>query len=52
MIKLLRSEKIMYSFYYYVSDEMGSFYDEIGITTMESVYNDSDFSTPIIYILS
>lgn len=31
---------------------MGKYYDTIPSTTMEQIYNDSDFSTPIIFILS
>ncbi|KAL4470156.1 hypothetical protein ABPG72_009081 [Tetrahymena utriculariae] len=52
LIKIFRPEKVMHSFSHYVSDELGKFYDEIVTSNMESVYNDSDCFTSIIFILS
>lgn len=31
---------------------MGSYFDEIKSTTIEEIYNTSDYKTPIIFILS
>lgn len=52
IIKALRPEKLMQSFSSYVVDQLGSFYDEIPLTSMDEVYEGSDERTPIIYILS
>jgi dynein heavy chain len=52
LIKIFRQEKIMHSFSYYVSENMGKVYDEIASSSMEDVFNDSNCQTPIIFILS
>lgn len=52
IIKALRPEKLMQSFSAYVADQMGSYYDEVPSSTLDSLITDSDERTPIIFILS
>jgi dynein heavy chain, axonemal len=52
VIKGMVPEKIMKEFSNYVTFEMGSYFDEIKTTTMDEIYNTSDYKTPIIFILS
>ena len=42
----------MQSFSAYVADQMGSYYDEVPSSTLDSLITDSDERTPIIFILS
>lgn len=42
----------MFAFKNYVRAHMGDFYVEAMTTTMESIYNDTNNLTPLIFILS
>lgn len=52
IVKIFRSEKILFALSNYVENNIGRFYLESPNTTMETLYNDSDVSTPIIFVLS
>ena len=42
----------MFSLSKYVLENLGKFYLESPIITMEKIYVDSDYKTPIIFVLS
>lgn len=52
LVRGLCFEKIMREFSHYVQDQMGTFFDEIKTTSLDEIYNTSDYKTPIIFILS
>lgn len=52
MLKAYRPEKIAFAFQLYVLNNMGLFYVESQSATMEVVYADTDYKTPLIFILS
>lgn len=52
LIKIFRPEKLMFGFSNYVEDNIGKFYLEIPQINMNQIYEDSDVSTPIIFVLS
>ena len=52
IVKIFRSEKLMFGLSKYVLDNLGKFYLESPLVTMEKLYFDSDFKTPIIFVLS
>jgi len=52
ILKIFRSEKILFALSNYVMHYMGKYYLEPPKTTMEILYNDSDVSMPIIFVLS
>ena len=52
LLKAFRAEKLMFAFQNYVLEHMGKFYVESPPVTMELVYQDTDYKTPLIYILS
>ena len=51
LLKVFRSEKLMFAFKNYVKMNMGTFYTEGKPVTMEDMYNDMDQFTPLIFIL-
>jgi len=52
LLKAFRPEKIAFAFQIYVLDNMGKFYIESQSATMEVIYADTDYKTPLIFILS
>ncbi len=52
VLKAFRPEKIAISFQMYVLNNMGKFFIESPSVTMEVVYADTDYKTPLIFILS
>ena len=52
VLKVFRPEKTLYSASNYVEKELDVFYTKALGATVESVYNESDYKTPIIFILS
>jgi dynein heavy chain len=52
IVKIFRSEKILFALSSYVEANVGRFYLESPNTTMEILYNDSNVATPIIFVLS
>jgi dynein heavy chain len=52
LLKVFRSEKIMFAVSNYVNQYLGKYYLEPPKTTMEILYEDSDPATPIIFVLS
>lgn len=52
IIKGLAPEKVMKEYSNYVSQEMGSFFDEIKTTTIDQIFKTADYKTPLIFILS
>ena len=52
VLKCIRPEKLMYAFAKYVMSNLGKYYLESPSLTMEKIYKDSDYKTPIIYVLS
>lgn len=51
LLKVFRSEKLMFAFKNYVKRHMGQFYVEGIPVTMENIYTDTDNLTPLIFIL-
>ena len=52
LLKAYRPEKLSFAFQNYVLKRMGKFYVEGQTVTMEAVYSDTDYKTPMIFILS
>ena len=52
ILKIFRGEKILFALGNYVLAYLGLYYLEPPKTTMEILYNDSEVSTPIIFVLS
>lgn len=52
ILRIFRPEKLMFAFKNYVRRHMGDFYVEAQTVTMESIYQDTDYLTPLIFILS
>jgi dynein heavy chain len=52
VLKAFRQEKLMFSFQIYVRDNMGRFFIDPQSVTMEIVQADTDYRTPLIFILS
>lgn len=52
LLKAFRPEKIAFAFQMYVLNNMGKFYIESHSATMEVIYGDTDYKTPLIFILS
>ena len=52
ILKIWRSEKLMFSFTDYVKEEMGTFFIEPPPSTMDVIFPDTDVKTPFIYVLS
>jgi len=52
ILKAFRPEKLSFAFQDYVLKSMGKFFVEGQTVTMEAVYNDTDYKTPMIFILS
>lgn len=52
LIRAMKPENIVLSIGQYVSDQLGKFYEESAVATMEDVYAESDCRTPVIFILS
>lgn len=52
LIKVFRPEKLMFAFKKYVNTRMGIFFTTPQSITMEILYNDTETSTPLIFILS
>ena len=52
ILKIFRSEKILFALSSYVNEFLGQYYLEAPKTTMEILYNESDVSMPIIFVLS
>lgn len=52
VLKIFRGEKILFALGNYVLSYLGLYYLEPPKTTMEILYNDSEVSTPIIFVLS
>jgi dynein heavy chain len=52
ILKAFRPEKLSFAFQNLVLNRMGKFYVEGQTVTMEAVYNDTDYKTPMIFILS
>ena len=52
VLKCFREEKVVYAVSNYVSTQMGQKYVETPPVDMQEIYNDTDFKTPVIFILS
>lgn len=52
LLKALAPEKLMNAIGQYVSNELGSYYEQAPVATLESIFNSSDSKTPMIIILS
>jgi dynein heavy chain len=52
LLKVFRPEKLMFAFKNYVRTHMGQYYVEAQTVTMDSIYQDTDMHTPLIFILS
>ena len=52
LLKALAPEKLMNAIGQYVSNELGSYYEQAPAATLESIFNSSDSKTPMIIILS
>jgi dynein heavy chain len=52
VVKIFRSEKLLFGFSHYVEHEIGKFYLEIPRIDMQEIYQDSDVRTPVIFVLS
>jgi len=52
VLKAFRPEKIMFAFQIYVQQNMGNYFVESQSVTMEVVQADTDYKTPLIFILS
>ena len=52
LIKVVKPEKLMFSFASYVKSALDSFYTESPPVTMETLYQDSEPRIPIIFVLS
>jgi dynein heavy chain len=52
VLKIFRSEKVLFALGNYVMHYLGKYYLEPPKTTMEILYNDSDVAMPIIFVLS
>jgi len=52
MLKAFRPEKLAFAFQIYVLNNMGKFFIESQSATMDVVYADTDYKTPLIFILS
>jgi len=52
LLKAFRPEKLAFAFQIYVLNNMGKFFIESQSATMEVVYADTDYKTPLIFILS
>jgi len=52
VLKAFRPEKLSFAFQDYVLKRMGKFFIEGQTVTMETVYSDTDYKTPMIFILS
>lgn len=52
VLKAFRSEKLMFAFQNYVIDNMGDYFVKSQNVTMEVVQADTDYMTPLIFILS
>ena len=52
LVKIFKPEKIQMGCMYYVEEELGSFYIEDTSVRMDDLFADSDYKTPIIFILS
>ena len=52
ILKICRPEKILFAVSNYVKHIIGKFYLESPHLEMDKIYQDSDFMTPIIFVLS
>ncbi|KAL4466850.1 hypothetical protein ABPG74_010447 [Tetrahymena malaccensis] len=52
LVRLLREEKSLYAMTYYVEQSLGSKFSSNNAAVMEEVYKDTDYKTPLIFILS
>ncbi|EGR30998.1 hypothetical protein IMG5_119660 [Ichthyophthirius multifiliis] len=52
LLKIFRPEKIMFAINDYIINYLGSFFVEHPPVQMETIHQDSDFQTPIIFVLS
>lgn len=52
VLKAFRPEKLMFAFQIYVLENMGKFFIDPVPSTMDIVYEGTDYKTPLIFILS
>jgi dynein heavy chain len=52
ILKVFRPEKLLYACQDYVRTMMGQFYVESIDSTMATIYRDTDYMTPLIFVLS
>ena len=52
ILKVFRPEKLLYATSIYIEKELGPFYTRPLTTTVETVYKESDYTMPIIFVLS
>ncbi|EGR31243.1 hypothetical protein IMG5_115030 [Ichthyophthirius multifiliis] len=52
LVKTVREEKTLYAMTYYVENSLGKRFASNTAAIMEEVYKDTDFKTPLIFILS
>ncbi|EGR30170.1 hypothetical protein IMG5_139330 [Ichthyophthirius multifiliis] len=52
LVRILREEKTQYTMSYYVESSLGKKFSSNSAAVMEEVYKDTDYKTPLIFILS
>lgn len=52
LVRILKEEKTLYAMTYYVEQTLGKKYAANTAAIMEEVYKDTDYKTPLIFILS
>ena len=52
MVKCFRQEKLQFSIQKYVTEKMGRNYVEFAAVKMTEVYKDTDYRTPVVFVLS
>jgi len=51
-VKTCREEKTLYTINYYINDTLGKMFTSNNVENMDEVFKDTDFKTPLIFILS
>ena len=52
LLKLFRPETLLQAFTNYVRTELGAYFAESPSATMQSLFEDSDKLTPVVFVLS